>query len=64
MAFQDPLSLLPLLLALFSEKMAEEYRRAFRRMAWLGTQDQPVERARETARLSYWTMKGQFEKGV
>jgi hypothetical protein len=48
----------------WDKKKAEGYRRAFRRMVWLGTQDDPVVKARETAHPSYWTMKGLIEKGI
>jgi hypothetical protein len=43
---------------------AEWFRRALRRMVWLGTQDEPEEMARRTAHVSYWTMKGLVAKGV
>lgn len=43
---------------------AEWFRRALRRMVWLGTQEEPEVMAARTAHVSYWTMKGLIAKGV
>ena len=45
-------------------KQAEWYRRALRRMVWLGTQDEPAVQAAKTNHVSYWTMKGLKAKGL
>lgn len=33
-------------------------------MVWLGTQEAPEVKAKETAHCSYWTIKGLIAKGV